>query len=293
MNGLIERVAKGYSRWADRTLLYVRGAEGEDLLQRISTNDLKALASGPVRTVLTNEKGRIVDVVTVVRLDGQTLLLAGISRDFHVPMSWINRFIIMEDVVVEDASADFSHFVLPGEGRVAPFGGGFRFVDEWGLHVLLHRGDMGASIVDFGGEIGSTDLQRYRIIMGIPDWGSELIDRYNPLEAGLDHLVSWSKGCYVGQEVIARLDTYNKVQQHIVNYSFSSRCSAPSAIYREASSVGLVTSVAQDDSGIWRGLGYIRTTELENVEGFFVREGGKTINVTITGDDANRIDGKR
>ncbi|MBI4417337.1 MAG: hypothetical protein HY563_01080, partial [Ignavibacteriales bacterium] len=101
MNGLIERIANGYARWADRSLLYVRGAEGEDLLQRISTNDLKALASGPVRTVLTNEKGRIVDVVTVVRLDGQTLLLAGISRDFHIPMSWINRFIIMEDVVVE------------------------------------------------------------------------------------------------------------------------------------------------------------------------------------------------
>ena len=52
----------------------------------------------------------------------------------------------------------------------------------------------------------------FRIKNLIPKSGNEIIDSYNPLDLGLERLIDFSKGCYVGQEVIARLDTYKKVQ---------------------------------------------------------------------------------
>jgi len=61
----------------------------------------------------------------------------------------------------------------------------------------------------------------YRIENGVPSAPNELNDEFNPLEAGLDDLIDFNKGCYIGQEVIARLQTYNKVQKKLVGLKFS------------------------------------------------------------------------
>ena len=55
---------------------------------------------------------------------------------------------------------------------------------------------------------------------GQPAYGSEMSDTYNPLEAGLIGAIDFHKGCYIGQEVIARLDTYHKVQKYMVTLRF-------------------------------------------------------------------------
>ena len=54
----------------------------------------------------------------------------------------------------------------------------------------------------------------------VPIAGYDLTEDVNPLEAGLLlHLIDFEKGCYIGQEVIARLDTYDKVQRSLVGFS--------------------------------------------------------------------------
>ena len=64
--------------------------------------------------------------------------------------------------------------------------------------------------------IGLEAMEALRVENGLPRWGHELGDAYNPLEAGLTGSVSWTKGCYIGQEVVARLWTYHKVQRYLV-----------------------------------------------------------------------------
>ena len=69
---------------------------------------------------------------------------------------------------------------------------------------------------------------------------------FNPLEAGLKEFVSFTKGCYVGQEVVARLDTYDKVQKRLVGLQWDAD-SAPergAKLVLDGKQVGVVTSAA-------------------------------------------------
>ena len=97
---------------------------------------------------------------------------------------------------------------------------------------------------------------------GIPRHGREMGDAYNPLEAGLIGTVDFAKGCYIGQEVIARLDTYEKVQRYLVRLSFSEDAdvSEGAGLELDGRNVGKITSLATIPStGQLVGLGYVRT----------------------------------
>ena len=63
-------------------------------------------------------------------------------------------------------------------------------------------------------------MDAVRVSFGIPEYGPELGEPFNPLEAGLIGSVDFTKGCYIGQEVVARLDSYKKVQKYLVSLRF-------------------------------------------------------------------------
>jgi folate-binding protein YgfZ len=93
-----------------------------------------------------------------------------------------------------------------------------------------------------------------------------MTEAYNPLEAGLTQYISFTKGCYIGQEVIARLDTYDKVQRHLVGLAFDTPPNAGEGEelevrdVEEGKKIGAVTSIATSpalDRTI--GLAYVRT----------------------------------
>jgi len=94
--------------------------------------------------------------------------------------------------------------------------------------------------------ISGEAYEHQRILMGFPVSPNELNDNYNPLESGLLHYISFTKGCYIGQEVIARLDSYNKVQRHLVGISSENTVRACSKIFFEDKEVGLVTSTSDE-----------------------------------------------
>ena len=67
--------------------------------------------------------------------------------------------------------------------------------------------------------MGGEALEAVRIWRGVPAHGAELTEERNPLEAGLVRFVSFNKACYIGQEVVARLNAYDKVQRSLVGLS--------------------------------------------------------------------------
>ena len=71
---------------------------------------------------------------------------------------------------------------------------------------------------------GCDAVEAARIRYAVPAHGSEMGEPYNPLEAGLIGSIDFAKGCYIGQEVIARLDTYQRVQKCLARLNFSPGC---------------------------------------------------------------------
>ena len=106
-------------------------------------------------------------------------------------------------------------------------------------------------------------LEIVRIERGVPSTDAEIAEHFNPLEAGLKKFISFNKGCYVGQEVVARLNTYDKIQRRLVGLQWDSpsrKLLSPSiSLSAQGKQVGLVTSLIEVP---WQqksiGLGYVR-----------------------------------
>lgn len=100
--------------------------------------------------------------------------------------------------------------------------------------------------------------EQLRIRQGRPAPDQELTEDYNPLEAGLWQTISFDKGCYIGQETIARLNTYNGVKTRLWGIQLSAPAAPGSAITLAGTKIGQLTSLSETPEGL-RGLGYIRT----------------------------------
>ena len=272
--------------------LKMTGPDGLDLLHRLSTNAVERLTRGQGNsTILTDDRGRIIDLLTVVNLGDHTLLLTSPNQQERI-IQWLDKYTIIEDVTVEDVTGDTAMLGLigPGAASIAAKATGAAveclepfcaadIVDE----ARLIRCDMGAlpnfyatgdaeairSLWESSIEAGASPLgteahQALRIDLGVPAHGTELSDTYNPLEAGLMGAISFTKGCYIGQEVIARLDTYQKVQRRLVSLTLPASAESGTRLMQDNREVGILTSVSPLASGNQRlGLGYVRTAAAE------------------------------
>ncbi|MEB3291857.1 MAG: folate-binding protein [Synechococcales bacterium] len=115
--------------------------------------------------------------------------------------------------------------------------------------------------------------ERLRIEQGRPAPGHELTEDYNPLEAGLWQTISFNKGCYIGQETIARLETYKGVKLNLWGVQLSQWVELHTPVLLGADKIGSVTSLVATESG-YVGLVYIRT-----------KAGGAGLMVNIAGQD--------
>ncbi|MBF8249110.1 MAG: GcvT-like aminomethyltransferase, partial [Bacteroidetes bacterium] len=101
---------------SNRALVRMVGEESLDLLHRISTNEMISLAMGASRqTILTSEKGRMIELVSVYRQSNQELILAGSSHNPAILTHWLSKFIIMEDVKVEPVQDPHIQILIPGD----------------------------------------------------------------------------------------------------------------------------------------------------------------------------------
>ncbi len=290
----------------------LKGPDAQDLLNRISTNDMTQLVMGIMcDTVFCTPKGRIVDYCRVLQYDDQLMLVSSYIDSANI-IDWINRFIILEDIEVRDASADYLWLTVVGpEARtfVQSLSGTPVVAEDETIWIqyetiqfaaLLNRNFMvpaynfalpktpgmevfkwlTASLKQFDGMlIGDQAYQVLRVESGMPDWGTELTQDYNPHEARLLHAVSFTKGCYTGQEVIARLDTYDKVQKYLMIIDLEEEIfdAPPFKIFYDDEEIGRLTSYAFNPATQRSvGLAYIRKR-------FAVAEFDITIQVLVAG----------
>jgi folate-binding protein YgfZ len=257
----------------------VLGPDSLDLLHRISTNDLQGLSPGSAtRTILLDAKGRIVDLVTVGVQERRIILLCSPGGETKL-MEWIEKFIITEDVRTKTISDYFTIIKLVGsqtlstvfslmdasfsphslaekaddQGTLVAIASGWKMGEEVVLLVEERgRGESGMQINERLKGLGAVEMQErawelYRISQGIPRAGAEISEEYNPYDVGLVDFVSYTKGCYVGQEVIARLDTYQKARRTLFSLRLSERptgSSLPIRLRKGDAEAGVCTSLS-------------------------------------------------
>ena len=278
--------------------LKASGDDALDLINRLSTNGIVNLAPGQgAPTILTTDRGRILDLLGVVNTGDYTLVITSPGCQQTV-IDWLDKYTIMEDLTVQDISGETAMFTVCGPTSEAALakvlqptqdGSDLAAMGPYsvltgaieGREILVVRrplGDLTAFdlladadvapqvwkvLVDSGiTPVGVEAFNAALVQNAIPRYGRELGDDYNPLEAGLIGSVDFAKGCYIGQEVIARLDTYQKVQRYLVRLRFSEDAEVEegTGLVQEGRNIGKVTSLATIPStGKLVGLGYVRT----------------------------------
>lgn len=274
--------------------ILVSGDDRLRFLHNQTTNSFNPLQPGQgCDTVFVTSTGRTIDLVTAYAIDDAVLLLTSPGYDQRL-VDWMDRFIFFADKVeLKIVTPDLAAFSLLGpesEALLRQLGlddlpeltpGSHRLCQLRGEEVRLAVGSglaiagytllvpatsaatVWAALVEAGAvPLGTTAWEQLRIQQGRPLPEQELTDDFNPLEAGLWSTISFSKGCYIGQETIARLYTYRGVKQQLWGLQLSAAVEPGSPVMAGDEKIGKLTSCTATATG-YVGLAYIRTKALE------------------------------
>ena len=310
------RSARTSSAWIDRSdmgVVTLSGTDRIDLLQRLTTNDFTGIGAGKgIQTVALTEKARIIDVITVLDSgDSATLLTSPGTADDVV--SWLRKYIIMDDAKAKrtDDGMVFIEVMGPRSAEVVNQLTELDVADwakfQWAktthqdpLLVVRMPSPCDVSYIIGGSaehmsglttalqqnaealrELNANEWEYLRIVGGFGKMQHEWGEKYNPLEAGLLHLTSFTKGCYIGQEVVARLDSYNKVKQRVMGLIGETEFAIGDEVIADDKVIGVVTSVTTSlDGSKTVGLGYVRGEHAHENTNLTLRSGEATTTVT-------------
>lgn len=269
--------------------------EGDDRLafvHRMSTNDVERLSDGAgCGTVFLNPTGRIIDRVVAYAQEARLRLITAPARGAAVER-YLQRNIFFGDKVrLVNQTANTKQFalhgVLAGEVMgeffdvgavdehhwVAVEADGLRFTalrrralsgQHWAIIVEDSQAEAVYQLLYARGKAhglelaGSLTYNTLRIRAGIPAM-VELSAEYIPLEVGLWNEVSFKKGCYTGQEIIARMESRERLAKTLVRIDMETYCEAPADLLVGGRVVGTLTSSVQAPGGALFGMGVIKT----------------------------------
>ena len=218
-----------------RSYVRVAGADAEDYLQRMVSNDVAVLEVGArCDALLLTARSRVIAPLVVLRRGPDDFLL------------------LTEPELGERVRAELTRFRFAARAEIDP-----EEHESWlvlgGEEVLDERPP--------GDEVGEEEYERWRVETGIPRWGREIDHSILPAEAGLTEThVSFTKGCYPGQEPIARLHHRGKVNRRLRLLELDGEPTSEELVL-DGKVVGRITSSAGD-----RALGYVRAEVPEDAE---------------------------
>jgi aminomethyltransferase len=269
------------------------GTDRFEFVQRMTTNDLRGMSPGEGRqTIFTTPTARIFERVTAYNRES-LLLVAGPGRGDAL-RTFLQRNIFFRDqVTLTDSGPGTVQFALhgphadrvadavqPGAAALKPLHGVETSVDGvpaflarrkpyTGAHWLIltaleHGPQVWQALLAAGADhglmpAGSLTYNALRIRSGVPGVGREVSEDFIPLEVGLWDEVSFSKGCYTGQEIIARMESRGKLAKTLVRLALDAPVNAPAALMADGKAAGTLTSSVLAPDGRIYALGVLRT----------------------------------
>ncbi|MCO5594249.1 hypothetical protein L7F22_048276 [Adiantum nelumboides] len=271
--------------------LRVSGEDRIRFLHNQSTADFQTLQEGQgCDTVFVTSTARTIDLAAAWTMKRAVILFISPNMRQSI-LKLLNKYIFFADKVDIEDITEKTHFVtimgpkcdqlmeqlnmtdIVGkpygthlhyavEGAPVTVGVG-NLLSKAGYSFMMSTDNAGLvweTLLKFGAvPMGAKCWEHLRIVKGRPAPGKELTDDFNILEAGLWDTISLSKGCYIGQETVARLVTYQGVKQHLWGLALNGPVDPGSIILSDGEKVGTVTSCnSKPENGEFFGLGYIR-----------------------------------
>lgn len=210
------RTAQAWVDLSSRGKIKVTGEDRTRLLHAMSTNNVQEMKPGDaIYAFFLNAQGRILaDAWIVCRPDDFMLLTEPETR--QRVLEHLDQFIIADDAYLEDVSGQFALISVEGP-RAAPRDLPFTFTGLPGGAVLLPAGEKSTFLSSLGG-ISEADAEAARIIRlenAKPRYGEEITDRFLAQETGQMQAINFSKGCYLGQEIVERVRSRGQVHRHL------------------------------------------------------------------------------
>jgi folate-binding protein YgfZ len=233
-----------------RAFVGVTGPDAEEYLQRMLSNDVEALSPGEAcEALLLTAKARLIAPLVVFRRGPEDFLL------------------LTEPELGGRVRDELLRFRFAAKAAIEP--------EEHESWVVLGAGEGGIPCRDYGvpavetlggrpdaADVGDDELELLRIRAGTPRWGRELDERVLPAEAGLDARgISFTKGCYPGQEPVARLHYRGHANRglRVLLLEGGELPAYDAELTWEGKPVGRITSAARDPEGGVACLAYVRT----------------------------------
>ncbi len=233
-----------------RAKIAVTGGDRVRWLNGMATNNVRDLAVGHgVYSFLLNAQGRIQADLYVFQFQrGESLLVDTERAQLHKVLELFDRYIIADDVEITDVSDKLSAIGLTGSesrnvleraGIAAPDLAHLQFADvvwhqrpatlarageevgeSWQVWIASeHAGELMQSLTEAGARsVGTTALNLFRISRGIPQFGVDIRDRDLPQETGQTRALNFTKGCYLGQEIVERIRSRGAVHRQFTAF---------------------------------------------------------------------------
>lgn len=206
-----------------RGLIAVWGREAIQFLDGMVSNDMKTLADGAeMLAAFPNAQGRLIAVVRVLR-QGDRYLFETEAATREKVFQNLFRFTFAGDFFVEDLSENYEHLEVFGSGSPAiagslTFSGG----SSSGVFLPLAMADEFRREFAANGAVEISDdlYETLRIENGTPKYGVDMDETTIVPELGLDDMISYTKGCYIGQEIIARIHFRGHVAKRLIGLTF-------------------------------------------------------------------------
>jgi folate-binding protein YgfZ len=228
----------------EREFVRVAGPDAADYLQRMVSNDVEALAAGDAcPALLLTAKARLIAPLVVLRRGEDDFLLLTEPGLGEIVRAHLTRMRLRAQCEIDAEE----------HNSVLVFGAATGFPTDWpGAHEAVDAG--------LATTLSDEELELRRIEGGVPRWGRELDDRILPAEAGLDRThISFSKGCYPGQEPVARLHFRGHPNRGLRVIELEEVPEYDAPLLHNGREVGRVTSAAPRADGSVVALAYVRT----------------------------------
>ena len=255
-----------------RVKLRVTGADRVRFLNGQVTNDVrKANPHLSMAACVLNAKGKL-DAFVFLGAEPEALWLDAEAEQRETLAPRLERYVIADDVTIEEVTEDFALFHVTGENPPAlpndpaEWRRGKRFgLAGWDLWTGAGEHDRVLKLLAASAPLcDAEEAERWRIELGIPRWGRELTGQIIPVEANLaETAIDYAKGCYIGQEVISRMKMSGQMNKRLCGLvSLEGRPLVPETRLRppdEAREVGWITSATRSDRlGKEIALGYVK-----------------------------------
>jgi folate-binding protein YgfZ len=245
------REGRGYANLSAWRKVLVTGSDAAGWLNDLISADIAGLEPGRSRrSLLLGPTGRIRAEFTVAPLEDGRLL----TQDPEQPGAiddLLRPYVLSSDVRLADRSGDFALLGIPGprELRIA------NATARWAPSALGRGEDVLVDLQDDAlpetvetlaaaglMEAGLESLEAWRVERGVARFGTDLLEDSLPHEAAVDDLIAYSKGCFLGQEAVAKVRNLGHPPKVVLRALTDGRVGAGDALSAEGQEVGLVTS---------------------------------------------------